>query len=139
MARQRGAAGRALTPDRAARLARLVNLLSGVARTREDAAAALELDLRSFYRDLEVLRALGVVVDLRSGLYRLRGSVDAALSRLPFPDPQLTIGEAVRLAQAGDTPAHRRLRGRIREVTGRPVPTPRQRPAPRPPEPPSAD
>ena len=42
--------------------------------------------------------------------------MDSALGRLPFPDPQLTYGEA-RALSAGRTSAHRKLREQVERLT----------------------
>jgi hypothetical protein len=72
----------------------------------------LRLDVRGFYRDLELLRAVGIAVPLRDRRYTLDETVAAATSRLPLPDPRLTLGEALQLAK-GRTPAHRKLKEQI--------------------------
>src|SRR5438876_538403 len=77
--------------------------------TRAVLVRKLKLDVRGFYRDLEVLRDAGVVVELREGRYHLSESLDDARNRLPFPDPQLTVGEALEVSK-GRSAAHRRLR-----------------------------
>src|SRR5437660_165418 len=102
----------ALTPERFARLCRLVRFLGGGARTRAQITRHLRLDVRGFYRDLELLRAAGVRVTVDEGRYGLGEAVDGALARLPFPDPHLTLGEARQLA-GGRTRAHRDLKDRI--------------------------
>jgi predicted DNA-binding transcriptional regulator YafY len=76
---------------------------------RDALARRLGVDVRGFYRDLGVLRAAGIDVSLSRGSYRLNGDLSDALSRIPFPDPLLTLGEACLLAK-GKTTAHRKLR-----------------------------
>jgi hypothetical protein len=100
----------AVTPERFIRLVRLVRLLAEKPHTRPQLAKRLRLDLRGFYRDLELLRTAGVAVTLDNGRYGLFGAVAAALAHLPFPDPHLTLGEAEQLAK-GRTTVHRKLRG----------------------------
>ncbi len=102
-----------LTPQRAARLYRLLTHLSEGPQTRRRLLSRLKVDIRGFYRDLEVLRGLGI--DVVTGLdnrYLLVGTLDNALARLPFPDPGLNVREALQLAN-GSTPAHRKLRQRV--------------------------
>jgi hypothetical protein len=106
----------AVTEERFVRLRRMVLLLAEGPQGRLGLARALGIDVRGFYRDLELLRGAGVPVTLAEGRYGLEGDADAALDRLPFPDPRLTLGEARQLAR-GRGPANRRLRdevGRLR-------------------------
>ena len=115
MARKRptrsSATAKAVTAERAARLYRLLQLL-GTPQTRESLTRRLRLDVRGFYRDLELLRASGIELPLLDGRYRLQVDVENAIARLPFPDPRLTLGEARQLAK-GRTPAHRKLKEQI--------------------------
>jgi len=110
MAKKREAAPKsAVTPERFARLVRLVRLLAEKPQPRAALSRRLRLDVRGFYRDLELVRAAGVAVTLAAGQYGLEGRLDAALAALPFPDPHLTFGEAAQLSK-GRTAAHRKLR-----------------------------
>ncbi len=119
MAKQRSTpsdrAARMVTPERAARLFRLLQLLGAGPQTREVLTRRLGLDVRGFYRDLEVLRGAGIVVPLRAHRYSLEGKLADAVARLPFPDPRLTLGEAQQLAR-GRTPAHRKLKGLLDQI-----------------------
>ena len=49
---------------------------------------------------------------MEAGRYRLKENAAKIIARLPFPDPQLTIGEALQLAK-GRTAAHRKIKGQI--------------------------
>ncbi len=100
-----------VTPERFARLHLLLTLLAKTPQSREMLARKLKLDVRGFYRDLEVLRQAGITVNIprRTASYRLSESLADARNRLPFPDPLLTLGEVSQLAK-GRTPAHRRLK-----------------------------
>src|SRR5262245_28603635 len=89
----------AVTAVRAARLYRLLALLGGKPQTRGTLTKRLKLNLRGFYRDLESLRDLGITVALVEGRYALEGPLADALDRLPFPDPNLTWGQALQLAK----------------------------------------
>ena len=71
--------------------------------------------MRGFYRDLEALRAVGVAVRLSKGKYVLEEDVTEAIERLPFPDPNLTLGEARQLAR-GRTRAHRKIRELLEQI-----------------------
>jgi predicted DNA-binding transcriptional regulator YafY len=108
---------RSVSAERAERLYRLLQLLGTGPQTRARVTRRLRLDVRSFYRDLELLRAAGIAVPLRDRRYTLQESVAAATSRLPFPDPHLTLGEALQLAK-GRTAAHRKLKEQIALIIG---------------------
>ena len=98
-----------VTPERFARLHLLLKLLAKSPQARDSLARKLKLDVRGFYRDLEVLRQVGVTVVLEQGRYHLHATLDAARNCLPFPDPMLTLGEAAQLAK-GRSAAHRHLK-----------------------------
>ena len=106
---------RAVTPERAHRLCRLLQRLDAGPQTRATLTRQLRLDVRGFYRDLELLRSAGIAVTLREGRYTLDEDVAAAIARLPFPDPHLTLGEAQQLGK-GRTAAHRKLQEQIQEI-----------------------
>src|SRR5947209_17980002 len=74
-----------ITTDRFARLNLLLSLLADSPRPRDELVRRLELDVRGFYRDLEVLRQAGIPVELRQGRYHLDDTLDGARARLPFP------------------------------------------------------
>ena len=107
----------AVTAERASRLCRLLRLLGPTGQTRPSLLRRLKLDVRGFYRDLQLLREVGVVIKLREGRYELTGSVEAAIDRLPFPDPRLTLGEARQLGK-GRTKVHERVRRLLGEIVG---------------------
>ena len=109
--------GPAITTARAARLYRLMTMTAGASRTRKVLLARLKLDLRGFYRDLEFLRALGVEISFANDRYQLVGDLDTSLAALPFPDPGLSIRDALQLSR-GNTEAHRKLRRRIDALLG---------------------
>jgi DNA-binding transcriptional ArsR family regulator len=98
-----------VTPERFARLHLLLKLLAKSPQARDVLARKLKLDVRGFYRDLEVLRQAGVTVVLKEGRYHLHVTLDAARNCLPFPDPMLTLGEVTQLAKGRST-AHRHLK-----------------------------
>jgi hypothetical protein len=108
---------RAITARRAPRLVRLLTLLAESRRTRGFLTHKLRLDLRGFYRDLDLLRGYGVPIGLIEHHYRLCEPLDEALARLPLPDPRLNLREAIQLAD-GRTAAHRKLRGFIEQIIG---------------------
>lgn len=104
-----------VTPERFVRLYRMVKLLGDSPQTREALARRLRLDVRGFYRDLDLLRSSGVTVTLTSGRYTLEQDADEAMALLPFPDPRLTLGAARALAK-GRGAAHRSLAETIARV-----------------------
>jgi predicted DNA-binding transcriptional regulator YafY len=99
----------AVTAERFVRLHRLLHFLASGPQTRARITRHFKLDVRAFYRELELLRGAGIAVTLAEGRYGLDEDVDAAAARLPFPDPHLTLGEATQLAQ-GRGPAQRKLK-----------------------------
>jgi hypothetical protein len=111
------AAGRlgTVTADRAGRLYKMLQLLATGPQTREALTRQLGLDIRGFYRDLDLLRSSGIAVTLQERRYILQGAVDKAVARLPFPDPRLTLGEAQQLTK-GRTAAHRKLKEQIGQI-----------------------
>jgi len=106
-----------VTAQRAGRLCKLLRLLRNGPQTRLALARRLKLDVRGFYRDLEWLRQFGIPVVMEDGRYCLDEDADKAIARLPFPDPQLTLGEAAQLAK-GRTAAHRKLKALVAAITG---------------------
>jgi predicted DNA-binding transcriptional regulator YafY len=105
----------AVTAERFARLVRLVRALTKKGQTREQLTKQLALDVRGFYRDLELLRAVGIAVVLEGGEYSLREPEEEVLSRLPFPDPHLSLGEARQLAR-GKSRNHLALQEKIQQL-----------------------
>jgi predicted DNA-binding transcriptional regulator YafY len=103
------AAAQPLTALRAARLCKLLRLVRNRPQTRSTLTSRLKLDVRGFYRDLEWLRTFGIAIVLEAGRYRLDEDADNLIARLPLPDPQLNLGEAMQLAK-GRTAAHRKLK-----------------------------
>ena len=56
-------------------------------QTRAVLLQRLKLDVRGFYRDVKLLREVGILVELEKGKYTLKGDVEEAIECLPFPDP----------------------------------------------------
>ena len=100
---------------RAARLYRLVRFLAEAPRDRLAVLTELQIGLRTFYRELELLKRCGVKVRQRSKLYFLLATAEEAEGRLPFPDPHLSFAEMAELARC-DSPAGRRLADLLAEV-----------------------
>jgi len=112
----------AVSLDRARRLIRLVQILGSGSQARAKLMRPLKLDVRGFYRDLQCLRASGIEVTLDRGKYSLVGKQEDALSRVPFPDPGLSFGEAVVLAKGKGAP-HQKLKQMVNELVGAAVGT----------------
>ncbi len=104
-----------VTLERAARLYRLLKLLGQGPQSRAAFIRRLRFGIRGFYRDLEILREVGILVELSDGKYRLREEVAAVIERLPFPDPNLTLGDARQLAK-GRSKAHKKIREQLRRI-----------------------
>ena len=107
----------AVTSERAGRLYKLLVQIRTTAKPRSTLVRKLEVTVRGFYRDLELLRRLGVNVHTSGDSYRLGDPLGDALARLPFPDPGLNLRDALQLAR-GRTDSHRKLRARVTEVVG---------------------
>jgi predicted DNA-binding transcriptional regulator YafY len=107
-----------ISPERAARLYRLVTLLGRGPQTRAKLTRALRFNVRGFYRDLEILRDAGIAVTLANGQYALAARMVEALDRLPFPDPRLSLGEARQLSR-GRSKAHKKLRHQLARIVKR--------------------
>jgi predicted DNA-binding transcriptional regulator YafY len=106
-----------VTAERAARLYRLLQMVSHKPQNRNALRKRLGLDVRGFYRDLELLRASTIDLRLKKGRYVLEEKLADAIARLPFPDPRLTLAEAMQLAK-GRTKAHRKLKEQIAQIEG---------------------
>ncbi len=99
----------AVTAERFRRLFRLLHCLAAGPQTRARITRQFKLDVRAFYRELELLRGAGIAVTLAEGRYGLDEDVNEAAARLPVPDPHLTLGEVFQLAR-GRGPAQRKLK-----------------------------
>jgi predicted DNA-binding transcriptional regulator YafY len=97
-----------ITLGRASRLYRLVTMLQAEATSREGLLERLVIGLRTFYRELDLLKRCGIKVKREGKTYLLGSTMAEAEARLPFPDPQLSFAEMAELARhPGD--AARRL------------------------------
>lgn len=114
-----------ITRRRASRLYALVRLLEERPRGREDLLKQLGVGLRTFYRELDLLRRCGVRVRLKDKLYQLAADGERPGGRLPFPDPQLSFAEIAQLAEC-DCDAGRRLAAQLAAIV-----TPPESPQPR--------
>jgi predicted DNA-binding transcriptional regulator YafY len=115
MAKRKASTIRNITPERAGRLYRLLKLLGKGAQTRANLIRRLRFNIRGFYRDLEVLRAVGIAVVLVKGHYHLEDDAEDAIALLPFPDPGLSVGEA-RLLSKGKSAAHKKIRTQLGRI-----------------------
>lgn len=105
----------AVSADRARRLCRLLRLLGPGGQTRAAVLRRLRLDVRGFYRDLELLRKFDILIELKEDHYVLKGNAEAAINKVPCPDPGLSLGEAVQLSK-GRSAAHRRLKALLDRI-----------------------
>jgi hypothetical protein len=108
--------------QRAARLHRLVRFLSEQPKARAAVLSDLRIGLRTFYRELELLKRCGVKIRHRAKLYHLVPTAAEAEGRLPFPDPQLSFAEMAELAQC-PCAAGRRLAELLAAVISQPEPS----------------
>lgn len=115
-----------ITRQRASRLYMLVRLLEAHPRTRDEILKTQRIGLRTFYRELDLLKRCGVKVLYKDKLYTLSTISGGAEGRLPFPDPQLSFAEMAELARC-ECDAGRRLAALLASVTEPPAqPTGRQ-------------
>jgi predicted DNA-binding transcriptional regulator YafY len=105
-----------VTAKRVARMYRLLGSLGTKPQTRAALTKRMGVGVRDFYRDLEVLRNMGIEITLVKGRYVLSGKLADAEALVPFPDPGLTLAEARQLAK-GRTAAHRKLKSKIDAFT----------------------
>lgn len=113
-----------ITLQRAARLLRLVRFLSDASRSRETILASLQIGLRTFYREIELLNRCGVKIRNKEKLYVLQSTAEQAEGRLPFPDPQLSFAEMAELARCPGE-AGQRLAALLASVVNYPTPAPK--------------
>jgi hypothetical protein len=109
------AAGASVSLERAARLYRMLTMLGHGAQSRAVLVRRLRLGIRGYYRDLEILRAVGIIVSFSGGKYHLKEDLAPAIERLPFPDPNLNLGEARQLAR-GRSRAHKKIREQLQKI-----------------------
>ena len=115
-----------ITLGRATRLHRLVTLLAAAPAARDDLLARLAIGLRTFYRELDLLKRCAIRVRRAGSKYHLIGTVADAEVRLPFPDPQLSFAEMAELsAHPGE--AALRLAEILKSVVAPAVPSSRGR------------
>ena len=115
-----------ITLGRASRLHRLVTILESGPTSREVLLDRLAIGLRTFYRELDLLKKCGIKVRRAGKNYELRSSMAEAEDRLPFPDPQLSFAEMAELARHPGEAA-RRLDEIYKSVVEPPAPKPKRR------------
>ena len=88
-----------ITLARASRLYRLVGVLDEANASRERLLTRLGFGLRTFYRELELLKKCGIKVKQTGKVYELQSeSREEAQGHLPFPDPQLSFADMAELS-----------------------------------------
>jgi biotin operon repressor len=105
-----------ISGERAGRLYKLLKLLSSNSLARTQLLRKLNVGMRTFYRDVDLLRECGVSIETEEGGYSLHGSFEQALAHLPYPDPELTFGDVVTLMK-GRSSSHQRLRKQFTQLT----------------------
>jgi predicted DNA-binding transcriptional regulator YafY len=115
-----------ITLGRASRLYRLVTMLESGPTSRDSLLDKLSIGLRTFYRELDLLKRCGIKVRRDGKNYELRSSMAEAEGRMPFPDPQLSFAEMAELARLPGEAA-RRLDEIYKGVIEPPPPRPKAR------------
>ena len=105
-----------ISSRRAARLYRLVRTLDQSARSRPQLIRLGRAGMRTFYRDLILLGEYGIVVRMSEGRYELITPIEEALSRLPFPPPELSFGDVLELSK-GRGAAQSKLKAQFDDLT----------------------
>lgn len=105
-----------VSTSRAGRLYRLLRLVAGKPVPRAVLLKKLKVGMRTFYRDVDLLRECGIGVDVEGEGYRLTDSLADALHKLPFPDPELTFGD-IAILMKGRSPTHDKIRQLFARVT----------------------
>ena len=103
-----------LTPERATRLYQFLSLLESGPKTRPQLEKKLKIGLRTFYRDLEVLRAMDIDVATQNKKHVLNDR--DWKSKLRVPDPCLSFAEAEALA-SGKSAANKKIAAMVADLT----------------------
>jgi hypothetical protein len=82
-------------------------MLAGGLMAREKLLESLAIGLRTFYRELDLLKRCGIKVRRDGKSYQLTTTVAEAEGRLPFPDPQLSFAEMAELSRLAGEAARR--------------------------------
>jgi len=105
-----------ISSTRAGRLYRLLKQLDGQSVLRTALLKKLRVGMRTFYRDVDLLRECGIQVDVDGEGYSLQGTLSDALHQLPFPDPELTFGDIETLMR-GKSATHEKLRALFKKIS----------------------
>ena len=108
--------GFGISIDRAGRLYNLIAALAEGAQSRASLMRRLRSGVRTFYRDVDLLRSVGVDLRTEADGYSLHSSIEDALACVPFPDPELTFGDVMTLMR-GRSQAHRKLKHLFQQTT----------------------
>jgi hypothetical protein len=107
-------------------------LLAKAPRSRDEVLRELRIGLRTFYRELELVKKYGIKIRHRDHAYALLSSAAQAEGRLPFPDPQFSFAEMAELSRCPGA-VGRRLADLLARVTRDPGPATRRPKGRRPP------
>ena len=106
-----------LTPVRANRLCKMLLALGHGPQLKDVLVKKLKVEERGFFRDLRLIRQLGINVTANDNRYLLTMSLDDALEKLPLPDLKLSLRDALTLSH-GQSPTHRRVRKKLEALIG---------------------
>lgn len=106
-----------LSPTRAQRLCRMLMALGEGPQHKNALVRKLKLEERGFFRDLRLMRQLGINVTANKHRYLLTISLAEAFGRLPLPRLKLSLQDALVLCN-GSSPAHRRVRRSLEALIG---------------------
>ncbi len=110
---------------RSSRLYQLVTLLMDSPRDRNAILEMLGIGLRTFYRELDLLRRCAIKIQRVDQSYILKTTPETARGQLPFPDPQLSFAEMAELANHPGA-ASQRLGRLLQSATNPPLATPKR-------------
>lgn len=92
----------------------MLSVLEGGPKTRAQIEKKLKISMRTFYRDLEVVREFEIVVATEGGKHVLKDP--GWKSKLRVPDPCLTFTEAEALAK-GNSSANNKIADLVSKLT----------------------
>src|SRR3954451_10356702 len=101
-----------LTPDRATRLCKMLVALGHGPQPKQILVKKLKVEERGFFRDLRLMRQLGIHVASNNRGYVLASSLNDAVRRLPVTGLQISLADAVEISH-GHLPSQRRLRRQL--------------------------
>ncbi|CAN5455435.1 hypothetical protein BH11PLA2_BH11PLA2_31990 [soil metagenome] len=106
-----------ITADRANRLCKMLFALGDGPQAKDRLVKKLKLEERGFFRDLRLIRDLGISITHHDNQYLLTASLEDALRKLPVPDLKLSLADALDLAR-GQAPVHKRVRKKLEAFIG---------------------